>query len=58
MTSSALLCEVCIVHLKWIKGESGFRVKFIKVDEWFNWRDKLKIIFKSKKNKMTKLSFF
>jgi len=24
MTSSGLLCEICIVHLKWIKGESGW----------------------------------
>jgi len=22
MTSSGLMCEVCIVHLKWIKGGS------------------------------------
>ena len=34
----------------------GFRVKFIKVGEWFIGYDRLKIIFKSKKNKMTKLS--
>jgi len=24
MTSSALPCEVCVVHFKWIKGESGW----------------------------------
>jgi len=24
MTSSGLLCEVCIVLLKWIRGESGW----------------------------------
>jgi len=23
MTSIALQCEVCVVHVKWIKGESG-----------------------------------
>jgi len=23
MTSSGLKCEVCVVHFKWIKGESG-----------------------------------
>jgi len=23
MTSSGLQCEVCVVHFKWIKGESG-----------------------------------
>ena len=37
--------------------EGGFRVKFVKVCEWFDGCDKLKIIFKSKKNKITKLSF-
>jgi len=35
----------------------GFRVNFIKVGEWFIGCDRLKIIFKSKKNKMTKLSY-
>jgi len=30
MTSSGLLCEVCVVHFKWIKGLSGgFRVTFV-----------------------------
>jgi len=24
MTSSGLQCEVCVVHLEWIKGESGW----------------------------------
>jgi len=24
MTSSGLQCEVCVVHFKWIKGESGW----------------------------------
>jgi len=24
MTSSGLECEVCVVHFKWIKGESGW----------------------------------
>jgi len=23
MTSSGLYCEVCVIHFKWIKGESG-----------------------------------
>jgi len=34
-----------------------FSVKFVKVCEWFDGCDKLKIIFKSKKNKITKLYF-
>jgi len=34
-----------------------FRVKFLKVYEWFIRCDRLKIIFKSNKNKITKLSF-
>jgi len=36
---------------------SRLRVKFVKVCEWFDGCDKLKIIFKSKKNKITKLYF-
>jgi len=29
-----LLCEVCVVHFKWIKGESGrIESKFFKVCE-------------------------
>jgi len=34
-----------------------FRVKFVKVYEWFDGCDRLKIIYKSRKNKITKLSF-
>jgi len=33
------------------------RVKFVKVCEWFDGCDRLKSIFKSKKNKITKLYF-
>ena len=33
------------------------RVKFVNVCEWFDRCDRLKIIFKSKKNKITKLYF-
>ena len=36
--------------------DGGFRVNFIEVCEWFNGCDKLKIIFKSRKNKITKFS--
>jgi len=35
----------------------GLRVKFVKVCESFDGCDRLKIIFKSKKNKITKLYF-
>jgi len=35
----------------------GLRVKFVKVCEWFDGCDRLKIILKSKKNKITKLYF-
>jgi len=35
----------------------GFTVKFVKVCEWFDRCDKLKIIFKWGKNKITKLYF-
>jgi len=24
VTSSGLQCELCVVHVKWIKGESGW----------------------------------
>jgi len=37
--------------------EAQFRVKFDKVCEWFDGCDRLEIIFKSRKNKITKLSF-
>jgi len=33
------------------------RVNFVQVCEWFDGCDRLKIIFKSKKNKITKLYF-
>jgi len=35
----------------------GLRVKFVKVCEWFDGYDRLKIMCKSKKNKITKLYF-
>jgi len=35
----------------------GFRVKFVKVYEWLDGCDRLKIIFKCGKNKITKLCF-
>ena len=35
----------------------GLRVKFVKVCEWFEGCNRLKIIFKSKKNKITTLCF-
>jgi len=35
----------------------GLRGKFVKVCKWFNGCDRLKIILKSKKNKITKLNF-
>jgi len=35
----------------------GFRVKFVKVYDWFDECDRLKIIFKWRKNKITKMSF-
>ena len=35
----------------------GFGVTFVKVCEWFDGCDRLKIIFKSRKNKITKLCF-
>ena len=37
--------------------EGGFRVKFVNVCKWFDRCDRLKIIFKSMKNKIIKLSF-
>ena len=37
--------------------ESELRVNFVEVCEWFDECDGLKIIIKSRKNKVTKLSF-
>jgi len=57
MNSSGLECEVCVVTLTALKvKEGGFRVKFVKVCEWFDASDRLEIIFKLRKNKITKLS--
>jgi len=36
---------------------SGLRIMFVEVCEWFDEFDRLKIIFKLRKNKITKLSF-
>ena len=36
----------------------GFRVKFVKVDEWFIACDRLKIIFKSKKTRWPNYPLF
>jgi len=58
MRSSGLWCDVCVVYFKCIKEESGgFRVKFVKVCEWFHAYNRLKNIFKSRKNRITKLPF-
>ena len=58
MTWSELQCEVYVVHTKSLKVKvSRLRVKFVKFREWFDGCDRLKIIFKSKKNKITKLFF-
>ena len=35
----------------------GYRVKNVEVYEWFDECDRLKVIFKSRKNKITKVSF-
>jgi len=35
----------------------GLKIKFVKVCEWFDGCDTLKVMFKSKKNKITKLYF-
>jgi len=58
MNSSGLECEVCVVTLSGLKvKESGFWVKFVKVCEWFDGFNRLEIIFKSRKNKITQKSF-
>jgi len=54
INSSGLECEACLVHFKGIKGEKW--EDLVKVCEWFDGCDRLKIIFKSRKNKITKLS--
>jgi len=58
MNSSGLECEVCVITLSGLKvKEGGFRVKFVKVCEWFDGSHRLESIFKSRKNKSTHLSF-
>jgi len=43
MNSSGLECEVCVVTLIRLKVKEGwFRVKFVKVCEWFDGCDMLK----------------
>ena len=43
--------------LSGLKVKDGeFRVEFVRVCEWFDRCDRLKIIFKSRKKKITKLS--
>ena len=58
MNSSGLEREVCVVTLSQLKvKEGGFRVNFVKVCEWFDRCDRLEILFKLRKNKITELSF-
>ena len=58
MDSSGLECKLVLFTLRGLTVKvSGFRVKFVDVCEWFDGCDRLKIIFKSKKNKVTKLYF-
>ena len=58
MTSSGLQCEVFVVHFNGLKVKvSRLRVNFVQVCERFDGYDRLKIIFKSKKNKITNLYF-
>ena len=58
MNSSGLECEVCVVILSGLKvKEGGFRVRFVMICKWFDGYDRLEIIFKSRKNKITNLSF-
>jgi len=58
MNWSGLEFEVSIVALTGLKvKDGGFRVKFVKDCEWFDGSDRLEIIFKSRKNKITNLSF-
>jgi len=58
MNSSGLDWEVCVVTLTRLKVKEGrFRVKFVKVCEWFDGSHRMEIIFKTRKNKITKLSF-
>jgi len=52
------IVKFVLFTLSWIKVKvGGLRVRFIQVCEWFDGCDRLKIIFKSRKNKITKLYF-
>jgi len=54
MNSSGLECETWLV--RWIQV-SRLRTMFVEVCEWFDEFDRLKIVFKLRKKKITKLSF-
>jgi len=59
MNSSGLECEVCVVTLSGLKvKEGGFRVKFVKICEWFDGSDRLDIIFKSWKTRFPIVFYF
>ena len=58
MNSSGFECEAFLFTLRGLKVKvRGFRVKFVDICEWCDGFDRLKIIFNSRKNKITKLSF-
>ena len=58
MASSGYIVKFVLFTLSGLKEKvDGLRVKFVKVYEWFDGCDRLKIIFESKKNKITKLHF-
>ena len=48
-----VLCTLSGLKVK----DGGFRIKFVRVCKWFDGCDRLKIIFQSSKNKITKFSF-
>jgi len=59
MNSSGLKCEICVVTLSGLKvKEGGFRVKFVKVCEWFDGCDRLKIILNQGKTRLLNCPLF
>jgi len=52
------IVKFVVFTLTRLKGKvGGLRVMFVQVCEWFDGCDRLKLIFKSLKNKITKLYF-
>ena len=59
MNSSGYECDVCVVTLSGLKvKDGGFRLKFVKVCEWFDGCDRLKLYLNQRKTKLPNCTLF